>query len=1355
MPPPFSVDRMIAELREGMAADWFALEPRIERLRRGGVSAAEVERVAKAVAASRERARRRTAAIPRIAFPEELPVSARREIIAEAIRRHPAIIVCGETGSGKTTQLPKICLALRRGARGLIGHTQPRRIAARSVATRIAQELGTALGETVGYKVRFADHTRPRGHGERLSSPAEPVDGDDRVPHPRPSPGGQGEIREARRAFHDNAYIKLMTDGILLAETQSDRRLAAYDTLIIDEAHERSLNIDFLLGYLKQLLPQRPDLRVIVTSATIDAQRFAEHFEDMGAPAPIIEVSGRTFPVEVRYRPLGGADDDQEADDEEALEEGIVAAAEDLWRHGPGDILVFLPGEREIRETADLLTRGLARRPYAASLEVLPLFARLSIEQQQQVFAPSRGRRIVLATNVAETSLTVPGIRYVIDSGLARVKRYSLRNKVTLLQIEKISQAAANQRAGRCGRLAEGTCVRLYAEADFTARPKYTDPEILRSSLAAVILRMASLELGDVGAFPFLEKPSPRAIGDGYQLLQELGAVDAERALTPLGKELARLPVDPRIGRMILAARQARCLADMLVIASALAVPDPRERPLEKQQAADQAHLRFRDERSDFLSLIALWQFFDEALSQKLSHRKLVERCRAHFVSYLRLREWRDLHRQLSEQIAELGWKWDEALPETVDKVRYEAIHRSLLAGLLSNVGTKADDPRLGADAYLGTRGLKFYLHPGSGLAKKSAKWVLAAELTETTRLYARCAGRIEPEWVEAVAGDRVERTFFDPRWDRARGEVVGFERVTLYGLTLVARRRVSFGRAQPATAREVFLREALVAGDFDTHAPFFAHNRKLVADIASLEHKARRQDVLVDDEALFAFYAERVPAEVHSAAAFERWRKGAEQEDPQLLFMTREALMRHAAAGITEVQYPDDLEMAGTRLKLDYRFSPGHPLDGLTLTAPLSLLNQIDPMRLSWLVPGMIREKVAWYVKSLPKAWRNRLMPATEIVTAFLEGAPVGTIELTDALRLFLSTRLGEPLPADVWEEADVPPHLQVNVSILDAAGEELASGRDLVRLRAQLGDAAQLTFSAADPEFEKSGIVRWDFGDLPETLTIVRDGHRLTGYPALVEQADGVALRLLDTRAAADAATRGAVVRLMRLQLKDALRRWEKDPPGFLPAALQLKPSIATDALLEDVLAAICDRAFVGDDALPRTERAFAEQIKRARTRLPAVAEGSLRLLASIVAEHHALSQKISGLPPALSRLGAELGAHRDALVYRDFFFATPWAQLAHIPRYLKALERRLAKYAENPSRDVKHAQAVAELWDRYRRRSDANRARQRHEPALESFRWQIEELRVSLFAQELRTPLPVSYKRLEKAWAELSRA
>jgi ATP-dependent helicase HrpA len=760
----------IAELRQrlrgGMASDWIPLGRRIDRL--GHRTPAEQKRLEQAIAASMDKVARRAERRPAIAYPPDLPVSEARDRIAAAIREHQVIIVCGETGSGKTTQIPKICLELGRGTRGLIGHTQPRRIAARSVATRIAEELDGELGTVVGYKVRFTDHTRP------------------------------------------DAYIKLMTDGILLAETQGDRTLAAYDTIIIDEAHERSLNIDFLLGYLKQLLPQRPDLKLIVTSATLDAERFARHFGADGKPAPVLEVSGRNYPVEVRYRPLGGSAD--EADDEEELEEAIVAAAEDLWREGPGDILVFLPGEREIRETSDLLAKGMARRPYARTVEILPLFARLSAEQQQRVFSRSGGRRIVLATNVAETSLTVPGIRYVIDSGLARVKRYSLRNKVTQLQIEKIAQAAADQRAGRCGRVAAGVCVRLYDAEDFAARPKYTEPEILRSSLAAVILRMAALDLSAVDAFPFLERPSPRAIADGYQLLEELGAVDAQRRLTPLGRELAALPVDPRIGRMLLAAKEGP-MAEMLVIASALSVPDPRERPLEKRQAADQAHLRFRDERSDFLSLLALWQFFADALAAKLSHRKLVEQCRAHYVSYLRLREWRDLHRQLAEQVAELGWRWTDALPDKIDAVRYEAIHRALLAGLLSNVGCHAEPD----EHYMGTRGLKFFLHPGSGMAKKGAKWVLAAELTDTTRLYARCAARVEPEWIEHSAGPLLERSYFDPQWDAARGEVVAAERVALYGLTLVQRRRVSYGAIDPAAAREVFVREALVTGELAT----------------------------------------------------------------------------------------------------------------------------------------------------------------------------------------------------------------------------------------------------------------------------------------------------------------------------------------------------------------------------------------------------------------------------------------------------------------------------------------------------------------------------------------------------------
>jgi len=1323
------LEQLLSDLRAGMAADHASLTRSIERLRRAGTPAGEIERVARAVAASRARALRRAARVPRIVYPPELPVSARRDDIAAAMHAHQTIIVCGETGSGKTTQLPKICLEHGRGVRGLIGHTQPRRIAARSVATRIAQELATPLGEIVGYKVRFSDQTR------------------------------------------SDAYIKLMTDGILLAETQSDRMLTAYDTIIIDEAHERNLNVDFLLGYLKQLLPRRPDLKLIITSATLDADRFARHFGDETTSAPVIDVEGRMFPVEIRYRPLGAGEDpagENEADDEEALEEAIVAATEDLWREGPGDILVFLPGEREIRETAELLSRSLARRPYASSMEILPLFARLSAEQQQQVFAPSRGRRIVLATNVAETSLTVPGIRYVIDSGLARIKRYSLRNKVTLLQIEKVSQAGANQRGGRCGRVAAGVCVRLYDAAGFSARPRYTEPEILRSSLAAVILRMASLDLGDVAAFPFPEPPSPRAIADGYQLLQELGAVDTRRALTPLGRELAKLPVDPRIGRIILAAKDAGCLAEMLVIASALAVPDPRDRPMDKRQAADQAHLRFRDERSDFLSLIALWQFFSDALADKLPHRRLVEHCRAHFVSYLRLREWRDLHRQLAEQVAELGWRWSEKLPAAVDSARYAVIHRALLAGLLSNIGAKADNATSSDGQYLGARGIKFFLHPGSAIAKKPPKWVLAAELTETTRLYARCAASIDPDWIEEVAGDRVDKTYFDPQWDAARGEVVGAERVALYGLTLVPRRRIAFGAVDPAAAREVFLREGLVAGGLISKASFFIHNRQLVEDIAELEHKARRQDVLVDDESLYAFYAERVPAGVWSAASFERWRRDAERDRPRLLFMTREELMRHGASGVNEVQYPEFLEMAGVRLPLKYRFSPGHPLDGLALTVPLALLNQVDAAQLSWLVPGMIREKVTWYLKALPKAWRQRLTPLTEVVTAFLEaqtrdgatqsshssGATGAPREMSDALRAFCAARLGTAMPIDVWEGSEVPAHLRVNVCVVDGNGRELGSGRDLPALKAQLGEAAQLTFSTAGLAFERADIRSWDFGDLPESLVIEREGRKLTGYPALVEQGESVSLKLLDTKSAADASTRLALVRLLKAQFRDALRQLEKHPPGFTQSALMLKPAIPSGALLGDVVAAICDRAFIGEDPLPRSEGAYAEQVKRARVRLAAVAESAFRLLAAIAVEYHTLSQRIGALAGTQARLAADLRAQRDALIHPGFFSETPWPQLAHLPRYLKALERRLAKCAENPAREAKHSQAVAELWQRYAQRRAANAAARKAEPALEAFRWQIEELKVSLFAQELRTPQPVSYKRLEKAWTELSR-
>ena len=1314
MAAPSPATRLMAEIDRGMAADAVALARRIERARRAHAPAVEWERIAGAVARSVERRLSRSARRPTVSYPPELPVAQRADEIAAALRAHQVIIVCGETGSGKTTQIPKICLAEGRGERGLIGHTQPRRIAARAVAARIAQELGSAAGALVGYKVRFADHTKPE------------------------------------------AFVKLMTDGILLAETQGDRLLAAYDTIIVDEAHERSLNIDFLLGYLKQLLPRRPDLKVIVTSATLDADRFARHFGSVAdgvlRPAPVIEVSGRAYPVEIRHRPLKTAG--MEADDEEELEDAIVGAAEDLWREGPGDILVFLPGEREIRETADLLRKGLARRPYANDVEILPLYARLSVAEQQRVFAPSRGRRVVLATNVAETSLTVPGVRYVIDAGLARVKRYSLRNKTTLLQIEKISQAAARQRAGRCGRVAAGICVRLYDEADLAARPEYTEPEILRSSLAAVILRMAALDLPVVEAFPFLEAPGPRAIADGYQLLHELGAVDAHRALTALGRELARLPVDPRVGRMVLAARERGCLAEVLVIASALSVPDPRERPLEKQQAADQAHLRFRDERSDFLSLTALWEFFEARLAEKLTHRRLVDACRAQFVSYLRLTEWRDVHAQLASEVAEQGWQWDPKLPATIDARRYVAIHQALLAGLLGNIGSKAEE----GEAYQGARGIRYWLHPGSGLAKKGPRWVLAAELVETTRLYARCAAKIEPEWVEAVAGDRVTRDYFESRWDIDRGEVVASERVTLFGLTLVARRRVSYGAIDPAAAREVFIREALVPGALGTKGGFVAHNKRLVEEVAELEHKARRQDVLVDDATIARFYAERLPAEVHSRVTFERWREEAERSDPRVLLLTREVLMRHAAGEVTEDLFPEALAMAGAQLPLKYRFAPGHPLDGLTLTVPLALLNQLDADRLQWLVPGMIREKLTWYLKGLPKALRNRLVPLPDAVTAFLEAVPFGCGDLGDAVRAYLGARLGEAPAAGTWAGAALPAHLVCNVRVIDAAGKELASGRDLAVLRTQLGEAAQLSFAQAGSAQDKRGLKSWDFGDLPETLTSIKCGQRITGYPAIVDDGDSVSLALLDTREAAEASTRRGVVRLIRIAMKDVLVRFDgvgrnAGAPGFAQAALQLRTAIPTDRLQEDVVTAVCDRAFVGDDPLPRSDRAFAEQVKRARARLPAVADGAFRLLSTIAAQHHALTQRINALPPALARLGAFARARRDALVHPGFFHETAWGQLGHIPRYLEGLDRRLAKYSENPARDTKHAGPVADWWQRHDERAERNRQAGRAEPGLAAFRWLLEELQISLFAQELRTPFPVSYKRIEKAWSALA--
>jgi ATP-dependent helicase HrpA len=1237
----------------------------------------------------------RRANLPRPSYPDDLPVVARRVEIAGAISAHQVVIVCGETGSGKTTQLPKICLELERGVAGLIGHTQPRRIAARTVAARIASELASPLGHAVGYKVRFSD---------RMSA---------------------------------DTYVKLMTDGILLAETQSDRMLRAYDTLIIDEAHERSLNIDFLLGYVKRLLPRRPDLKVIITSATIDAERFARHFDG----APVIEVSGRTYPVEIRYRPLGREGEDE---DDIEVEEGILDAVDELARLGGGDILVFLPGEREIRDAAEAL-----RRHHPAGTEILPLYARLSFEEQARVFKRGSARRIVLATNVAETSLTVPGVHYVIDTGLARVNRYSFRNKVEQLQVEKISRASADQRAGRCGRVAAGVCIRLYSGEDYAARPQYTDPEILRSSLAAVILRMKALRIGDVEDFPFLEPPAPRMIADGYQLLTELGAVDERRELTQVGWQLAKFPIDPRIARMILAARQEGALAEVLVIASALSIQDPRERPFERADAADRAHEAFQDERSDFLGYLKLWKFFEEAVKHRKSNRKLAQLLHESFLSQRRLREWRDIHAQLAALVGELGMQPNEA------PASYEQVHRALLAGLLGNIGCRTEE----GGEYLGARGVRFAVFPGSVLRKAQPKWVMAAELAETARLYARCVARIEPEWIEPVARHLVNRHYFDPHWEKERAMVVAYERVTLYGLTIIARRRAHYGPINPLEAREIFIRSALVAGDYVTRAPFVEHNRRLVAEVQELEHKARRRDVLVDEQAVFRFYDALVPEGIHNGAAFERWRREAEQANPRALFLTREYLMRHAAADVTEAQFPETLRAGDAELKLKYRFDPGHPLDGVTATVPLHLLNRLEPAQFEWLVPGLVREKVACYFKALPKALRRHLVPVPEQVTAFLEEQDRGlriedradqpVASFLNALARFVQRRAGAPVGPEVWEHAEVPPHLMMNFRVVDDAGRELAMGRDLVALKSQLGQAAQLTFGRAGTGIERENIRAWDFGDLPDEIAFTRNGRRLIGYPGLVDEGESVAIRLFDVRQAAELATRAGVRRLMRLALKEQMRQLDRTLKGFEPAALRLRGIAGADALKEDLISAIADRAFIGEDPLPRTAQAFEAQLKRARTRLPAVSEAACRLYANIAEEYQQIVRQLDEARGPLSRLAAELRSQLARLVCNGFFGATPWNRLADLPRYLRAMQLRMDKFAANAERDAKHAAAIAGIWSRYEERLEKQKKAGAVDPRLEEFRWHIEELRVSLFAQELKTPYPVSVKRLDRRW------
>ena len=1235
--------------------------------------------------------------VPPFTLMPGLPVSERGEEVAKAIRENRVVIVCGETGSGKTTQLPKIAMMAGRGVHGMIAHTQPRRIAASSIAKRIAEELKTEPGEVVGYKVRFTDTMSP------------------------------------------GATIKLMTDGILLAETQNDPMLRAYDTVIIDEAHERSINIDFLLGYLKRLLSKRRDLKVIVTSATIDAERFARHFEIDGRPAPILTISGRTYPVEVRYRPIEDMDD----------------AVGELEASGRGDILVFLPGEREIREAADVLRKS---RP--STTEILPLFARLTAAEQERVFRPSGARRIVLSTNVAETSITVPGIRFVVDTGLARVKRYSYRNKVEQLQIEPVSQASANQRAGRCGRVADGICIRLYSEDDFARRPAFTDPEILRSNLAAVILRAISLKLGDVREFPFVQTPPPRAIADGFAILQELNAVTEEGELTRVGRELARLPVDPRLGRMLLAGSEQGSLEELLTICAGLSIQDPRERPADAQQAADEAHRKLADEKSDFLSYVKLWNWYEKANAEKESNRKLEAELHRRYLSVRRLREWRDVRRQLVQLTDELGWRRNTS-PAT-----FEQVHRALLTGLLGNIGSKAVESDFRVPPYLGARGIKFWIWPGSARAKKAGRWILAAEIVETSRMFARCVADIEPEWIEAAAGDLLRRNWTEPHWEKSRGEVVAFERGTLYGLTIYQQRRVSFAPHDPKLARELFIRQALVEGDWDGRAEFYAHNARLVREIQDLEHKTRRPDVLVDDELMFAFYDERIPADVVSTSTLLKWLKATSRDDPKALFMSRDELMRHDASGVTNRYFPKTMEMAGISMALNYHFEPGSPRDGLTLAVPLYALNQLDAVRAEWLVPGMVKEKAQTLLKSLPQKIRRHCVPIADFAGGFFtrtkEGEPQAKGFL-EALADDVRSQTGVPCTVGDFKLEQLPPHLIMNFKVLDEHGRQIGMGRNLAQLRAEFGEAAQETFrhvaqeDAAVAKDLEDGITDWTFGELPELMEISRRGQTLIGHPALTDRGTDCAIEVYDDPLEARREHRKGLLRLFRLALREQVKFVERTlrDLGRVQMQAQTVPGLSrlfesADTLSTSVVDCALEATALAEP-WPHDEASFRERREDVKGRLTLVAGEISRLLTEIVTE-------AAGIPLKLRRLSGEkaltddIEAQLNDLFRKDFLTTVPLSQLAHYPRYLRAVHYRLDRYRDDPVRDESRRADIERLSVPLMRARAARRGQP--DSRLDEFGWMLQELRVSLFAQQLRTPMPVSVKRLERVWMSITR-
>lgn len=1301
------IDRREAKKRLGALTlrDEHRLRRRLDRAKSPSALAALDEEITAAEA----RVAGRRAQVPAITYPEALPVTQRRDDIAAAIASHQVVIVAGETGSGKTTQIPKICLELGRGIRGMIGHTQPRRLAARTVAERIAEEVGRELGDTVGYTVRFTDQVS------------------------------------------DSTLVKLMTDGILLAEIQRDRMLRRYDTLIIDEAHERSLNIDFILGYLKQLLPRRPDLKVIITSATIDPERFAEHFAVDGVPAPIVEVSGRTFPVEMRYRPLTIEVGEQTFDRDPV--DAVCEAVQELSAEGDGDILVFLSGEREIRDTADALRDRKLRHT-----EIVPLYARLSAAEQHKVFTPHTGRRVVLSTNVAETSLTVPGIRYVVDPGTARISRYSVRTKVQRLPIEPISQASARQRAGRCGRVADGICIRLYSEDDFEARPQFTEPEILRTNLASVVLQMTALGLGDIEAFPFVEKPDPRAIRDGIALLEELGAIASGKPakgdgpapagpqLTATGRELAQLPVDPRMARMLVEAHRNGCLHEMLVIVSALSIQDVRERPAEFQQAADEKHARFNVENSDFLAYLKLWEYLREQ-RKELSSSQFRKMCRTEFLHWLRIREWQDLHGQLRQITRGLGWETSDsgsARTAGAAEAAESLIHQSLLAGLLSHIGLREGEKR----DFLGARGSRFAIFPGSGLFKKPPRWVMAAELVETSRLWARMAARIEPEWAEKLAPHLVKRTYSEPHWSTKRACAMAYERVTLYGVPLVAERPVTYSSIDPEVSRELFIRHALVQGEWQTQHKFFHANRALLDDVEELEHRARRRDILVDDETLFEFYDERVGPEAVSARHFDTWWKKARRENPNLLNFTTSTVVNADSAAVLEGDYPDAWRQGDIQFPLTYQFEPGKDDDGVTARIPVALLAGLRPVGFDWLVPGMRTELVTALIKTLPKQLRRQVVPAPDFAAAALAAVKPRSESLVHALARELS-RLGncriEPTDFDV---AALPAHLRMTFAAVDDKGKVLGRDKSLTALRRALAPRVEVEVSKATATTERGPAPVWTaqtLGTLPASVTRELGGQKVTGYPALVPEGSGVAVRVLTTPAAQRAAMRAGTRELLLKAIPTQAKSVTNGMSNTDRLALGQNPDGSFDALIEDCRACAVDELIAENGGPVQDPAAFDDLTGKVRAQLSTRVARLLRMLLPALTEAHRLS---AVLDRSSGEAADDVREQRESLLFPGFVTELGSKHLKDLPRYLAAASLRLESLPGSAQRDRVGMDALDRVYVAYDRMLSALAEERRGDNDVNDILWRIEELRVSLFAQSLGTAIPVSEKRVLKA-------